>query len=924
MKLIDLVCVKRKVLTLLLACIMVSLSACDGFTRSSEEYIESAQVYLDSNNYSAAIVELKSALQQDAGNIEARNLLGDAYLQLGKGEDAEKELRRAISLGMSPASGATALAQALLLQGQFQQVLDSPVKINTVSQADQAELSALRGNARFGLGDLTLAGNLYDTALAIDSSARVALLGKARMQATRGDLEGAKVTAGKIADDNPSFAPAWEFLGDLAQAQDQLDDAEAMYSSAIKQSHYLAESTLKRAGVRLQKEDYAGLKDDVDALTKAGYVSPHLSYFKGRVDFFNEAYRDAEQAFKSTLELNPKFWPAKVYLASTHLYLGQQQQALDLAQQLQSDAPDQQYLKGLLGATFANTGQFAQAKKALNDLLAVNQHDVYALSLLTQILLNEGRAEEAQVYLARALLITPESKELQHNLKIAKMMAGDAVDFDSTDYDAVFMAALADLNNGNYRKALDVAQELHKDKPALVDPLNLSAAAHLGLLNLDGAKKAFEKVLSLEANNPTAAKNLATIEWQTGNVSQAETILSAYLAEYPKDESAVLKLAMVKFQLQKSNEGIALLSEALTQNPNSATIRVALAQRYFDAQRYEELLPLVSNLTGLQYQAQPVLLALKGKANLLRNEKTLARDAFKEYALLLPESAHAHFLYADALSRSGQKAEARKEIERAVNVDATYLPGRIGKVRMLVKHNELAEAKAAMAQLKRDFGDIPSVLGLEGWLALGLGDLSVAEKSLSAANEQRPSTEVSLLLFKSLWRQGKHEQAYDVLNARLEQQPNDLVLLEELATAKLAQGKESEAADIYRTVIGNHPNHIVALNNLAWLSRDQDLGQAIAYAERAQKLAPRAAGVADTLAMLLLQKDSNSKRGFRLLEKAAKQAPDNLEVQLHYATTLIQRKMNSQARTVLSTIVDSAPRSATAIEAAELLKDLPQ
>jgi len=923
MKLMDMVLLKRLSLTPLFILLAVALSACDGFDRSPEEYIESAQAYLDQDDFPAAIVELKSALQQDGNSIEARKILGDIYIKVGRGEDAEKELRRAISLGMSPASGATALAHALLLQREFQQVLDSPVELKTLTKRDRAELLALRGNARFRLGDLTLAENSYDAALAIEGSQREALLGKARMKASRGDLDGAKAESLEVTEDNPSFAPAWEFLGDLAQAQDQLDEAEEMYSAAIKQSHYLAENSLKRAGVRLQKEDYERLKEDVDVLINAGYVSPHLSYFKGRVDFFNESYRDAEQAFNSTLELNPKFWPAKVYLASTHLYLGQQQQALDLAQQLQSNAPDQQYLKGLLGATYANVGQFGQAKKALNDLLAVNPNNVYALSLLAQIALNEGRAEEAQGYLVRALAITPESKDLQHNLKIAKMMAGDALDFNSTDYGDVFMTALAELNKGNYQKALDIARDLHKDKPAQVDPLNLSAAAQLGLLDLNGAKKTFEQVLALEANNPTAAKNLATMEWQSGNLDRAEAILSKYLSEYPQDEAAVLKQAMIKFQLKKSDDGIALLKSALEHNPGSAAIRAELAQRYFDAQRYEDLLSLTSNLAGTELQTQPVLWELRGKTNLLRNEKILALQDFKKLVSLLPQSAHAHFLYADALSRSGKKTKARQEIERAVDVDATYLPGRIGQVKMLVQHNELNEATAAMEKVKEDFGDIPPVLGLDGWLALGLGDYSRAEESLSAANKQMPSSEIALLLFRSLWLQGKHEQAYAVLNARLEQQPKEFALLEELAAAKLAQGKDAEALDVYHSVVEDHPDHVLVLNNLAWLSRDQDLDQAIAYAKHAHQLAPEAAGVADTLAMLLLQKDSGSLRAFELLEKTSKQAPANLEIQLHYAKVLAQREMYTQARAVLNAVVKSAPNSAMAIEATERLENLP-
>ena len=79
------------------------------------------------------------------------------------------------------------------------------------------------------------------------------------------------------------------------------------------------------------------------------------------------------------------------------------------------------------------------------------------------------------------------------------------------------------------------------EKPTFLDPLNLRAAAQLGLGDLKGALKSFEQALELEPNNPTAAKNLATMEWQTGNLERAESVLTSYLQAYPQDESALVK-----------------------------------------------------------------------------------------------------------------------------------------------------------------------------------------------------------------------------------------------------------------------------------------------------------------------------------------------------------------------------------------------
>ena len=125
-------------------------------------------------------------------------------------------------------------------------------------------------------------------------------------------------------------------------------------------------------------------------------------------------------------------------------------------------------------------------------------------------------------------------------------------------------------------------------------------------------------------------------------------------------------------------------------------------------------------------------------------------------------------------------------------------------------------------------------------------------------------------------------------------------------------------------VVEDHPNHVLALNNLAWLSRDLNLVQAIDYAEHASELAPNAAGVTDTLAMLLLKKDPASNRAYDLLQKAAKLAPGNAEIQLHFGALLVERGQFIQARDQLSAIAEnsSAP-SGVAEEASELLRAIP-
>ena len=70
------------------------MSGC-GEPESAENYIKQANQYLTEGKFSESIVVLKNAVRLAPKNGEARLKLGQAYLGLGNGLDAVKELEKA-------------------------------------------------------------------------------------------------------------------------------------------------------------------------------------------------------------------------------------------------------------------------------------------------------------------------------------------------------------------------------------------------------------------------------------------------------------------------------------------------------------------------------------------------------------------------------------------------------------------------------------------------------------------------------------------------------------------------------------------------------------------------------------------------------------------------------------------------------------
>ena len=83
------------------ALLMGGLSSCSK-TQTAQALVAEAQQYQQKGDLKAAIIQLKNVLQKNPDDAEARYLLGTIYYETGDPKSAEKELRRALSLGMSP------------------------------------------------------------------------------------------------------------------------------------------------------------------------------------------------------------------------------------------------------------------------------------------------------------------------------------------------------------------------------------------------------------------------------------------------------------------------------------------------------------------------------------------------------------------------------------------------------------------------------------------------------------------------------------------------------------------------------------------------------------------------------------------------------------------------------------------------------
>lgn len=925
--------IPRRHMTALAFAALLILSGC-GKDLTAAEHVSRAKDYIDKGKLRPALIELSSAVQEDPKSVEGRWLLAKVAVDLGEGPRAEKEIRKAMELGLNRASGQITLVKALLLQGDIDRLLqESSVFPTDISQADQAAILGLRGQAYIGKGQFDLAQQALDQALRIKADSLPTLIGMTALNASRRQYEVARQWADKALKADPASPEAWSVLGDLELAQGHLAESEKAFDQAIKHRATPYLEQIKRAQVRVQLKKYPEAAADIKALRDAGLKDhPYVNYVAGLNDFAQKHYQRALAEFEASYAANPDYLPNRIYLATTQIQLGNTEQALKQAQQVAAIVPGSTTAQGLLGSALISRADYQGAKDVLQRILSRSPNDPQVLGMMATVSLREGDTAKGVEYATKLAALEPDSKEAQDMLTVAKLMAGAALDntIQTTGaraasagdvYTSELMAALAAFRDGKLKQALESAKALQARYPAKVDPLKLMAAVYLAAGEWDQGKAELEKALKLQPNEPSSLRNLAKVEAIKGNFQRAKELIQPLVKQQPGDVEAAQILAGVETRLGNPSDALVVLEQASKSRPDDLNLLAGLAQTRLKLGRVAQVVEMTGGLSDAQFRQQPILLELRGKAQLLTGDNIGATRSFEKLTQLVPNSAPAQFYYANALASRGDAAHARKALEQAIKLDPRYLPARVGEIKMRVQYKELDRARKALTKLRQDFGDRVEVLGIEGWFALGTGDFATAEQKLSAASRKRPDSDLLLLATRAQWAQKKYEPALQALRGWLKDHPKDVSVQMSLGDAYMNIGKDAEAAAVYEQVVKLVPDSVPALNNLAWLNRDRAPQRAMDFGQQAYQLAPKDPNVLDTLGMLTL-KNGDTGRAVSLLREAVARAPNDAQIKVHLATALIQQGRTAEAQKTLEAVKNNAASLPAAQEARKLLDTL--
>ena len=908
----------------------VNLLGCDKLSNATpEELIERAKDFQAKGDMKSSIIELKSAIQKDPNNPQARWMLGEVYIKLGMGAGAEKELKRASELGVSPQSLMVPIARSLLLQREYKRLADEIILTPETTPANRAKLLQLQGEAQLGLGNFEPGCALFDHSARTDPGYVTAYIGQAKCAFAKKDIDKARALIAHAKSLDPKDVQSWLLEAELT---DQLGDAKAAhaaYDHAFKVEPNNMAAITGRAYTALKLKDPASARKDIDKARKRFPDSVPVKYLEGLMAFSEgkmEATRDKAQEI---LKLSPDHPSALLLLGLSSYNLKEYETARSNLSKVLAQQPGNTTVRKLLAELMIKSGEGKRAFDLMRPALNPSS-DTQSLALAASASAISGQLANARQLFTDALKKQPDQTNLEIALAQTLLASGEhdngveklkfAAQHDTPDHQANKMLVRVLLQLRRYDEALAVAKALQTKLPGKAVPFNLEGTVYVAKNDLAGARKVFSQAVAVEPGHEASVLNLAQIDMTENKLKDARARLQKLTSGPTPNPEALLFLARIDKQEGNEAAYVKSLQAALGAAPNSLTARLLLMRYYLEKNQAKTALAYTKD--GDQYGLKsPVYLDLKGNIQIAVGEPSAAVTTYQKLLQLAPKASKAHMGMATAQAAVGNLKAVRDGLAAALKFDPNN-PEVLTQMAMLeASTGNMATARKHAGAMQSHYPKSPAGFALEGDILLGQNKPGEAAKLYDKVFTLAPSGSTALSLFRAHYRSGNKTIAYEKMGLWLKGHPDDHRNRAYLAAAYKADGQLKEAARHMEYILTKIPNNIAVQNDLALVYSGLRDPRALPLAEKAYTSQPKSAQIADTYGWVLLN-SGQADKGLVILRKAADTAPQDPSIRYHLAQALATTGNRVEAQREVQAALKAGNDFPESAQAKQLLQEL--
>jgi putative PEP-CTERM system TPR-repeat lipoprotein len=880
------------------------LAAC-GKNESAARLMADAKQFQQQGDHKSALIQLKNAVASHPDDGAARLALGQAYNMASDPVSGEKELRKAMTMGLTE-KALPDLLVSMLFQQQYQKVLDDT---ETVAYTAPAQVLALRGSAYLGLRKLELAKETYERALKADPANKIALLGLARLAVMAKDAPAAMARVDEAVARNPKDLEVWLFKGDMARSQGKPAEALAAYDQALAIDGKSGNALLQKAYLHIASGKYEEAGAALKAAKKATPNNLLIIYATAMLEFTQGHFKEALEPLQTMLRAAPEHMPSILMIGAVQFNLKSYPQADAHLKKYVEANPADEYGRKLLASVRIAAGDPKGALAALGPAIEATG-DASLLAIAGKAYMDSHDYARATAVLEKASTLDAKAATLRTSLGLAQLEMGEneralaelemATRLDTGSTEAATMLAMSALRVGQFDKALAALAPLEAQQDK--DPLayNLKGTAWLGKGDQAKARASFEKAAALRSDFFAPVDNLGRMDIGAGRRQAARQRYEAYLAANKNSVEALSALGAIAVAEQRRADATALFERAARVDDKAVGPAIFLASHYVSIGEQAKALVLVRKLQ-VSNPDNPAVLEQLGQLQFAVGETGPAMETFTKLTVVAPKSALAHYELGAAHMRMNNLPAAQAAFKRSLSLQAGYLDPQIALASVLVRQGQHAEALAVARTMQKQHPKLPVGFVVEGDILMVQKKAPLAVPQYEQAYTLGKNAELMAKLVDALRVAQKGSEAAARVAQWKRENPKDIKLASHLAGSYLATGQVKAAADELQQMLVIMPGYAPALNNLALAYFQLGDKRAVETAELALKASPDNPEVMDTAGTILAMR-GNPARGVPLLQQALAKLPDSAEIRYHLVNGLLQAGDKAGAKREFDTL----------------------
>lgn len=820
-----------------------------------ERLLTSAEMAESSGDYAQAITDYRAASQLAPDNNFVRWRLSKALLRIRDGRTAEQELAIAARLQAGDNRIRPAIAEALFLQGRYDDVVALPT--NGMDHSYKSILLAFQTRAYLAKRDLASAAATLAEAQALSPYMPEVAMAHAELSLDNGDIAAATASMRRIDMLEPNYPYSPAIYAAIAERRGDLAAALNYYAQATSQPFVYWHDRLMRGQLYLRMGNTLAAIDEVDHLLESMPEQREVVMFAQRALAAHGETERAAGLLQRWLELTPKDADASYELARIEWLRRSNERARKLASDALSIEPAHTEAARLLATIALNTQKPAIAETQLRQLSRGAPDDLGLKKILAANLVAQDKAREAATIIDELIRRLPG----EEGSKLSGAWAGYTGQ-NSPQSQAMLVAALGAENRQPFTVPAASGSTLASATASAVEDISPAELTHRLLQRASkaaergetlSAAKDLRRVLAVDASNYEALAALVTLSAsQPGELAIQGDIDSA-LEEKP-DDTAIMALQVEHAEsVADWSQLAATLERILSIEPSRDDVRARLAMVHLE--HNDDTVAALKVLSGHENSSDPNLIATLAEALYRQGAMQEALDAYQALRAMAPGQTASYLRIATILGLQNNPGAQQRTLEHLVERAPRDAYAQLAAARLLASQGKTAAARSQI----RTAGlgpDDPEVIRTLAQIALQEGAYDEATRltQLLMRHEKGPAallTHVRMLALSGDW-----QHAIELLERRIVESPADIRALRDLAAAYAATGQpEAKLAALEKLVL-QLPDDSEVLNNLAWALRNTDPARAARIARRARELEPTSLDIADTLATVLARQQA--------------------------------------------------------------------